>query len=202
LYILHIDPRWIGLLELAVVLHLFVDRSMGKFMKLSALAGITLALAAFSGTLCAQTVYKCTSRDGVRIFSSEPCGKDAKATTYQAPTADEEADRADANCRRAANGVSFRANEAGIEAAKTEIDALAKSTHTGTPGENEAWTRNTQARMASLQEYIHQEEARNAAEFRETQDKRMKAVADCEKQKTDRQSQLAREGGGAGSPTP
>ena len=167
---------------------------MGKFMKLSALAGITLALAAFSCSVCAQTVYKCTSRDGVRIFSSEPCGKDARATTYQPPTADEEADRSDANCRRAASGLSFRPNEAGIEAAKAEIDALAKSTHYGTPAENEAWTRNTQARMASLQEYIQHEEARNAAEFRETIDKRMKATAECDKQKADRQSQLARDG--------
>ncbi len=171
-------------------------------MQLSALMGITLALAAFSDTLCAQTVYKCTSRDGVRIFSSEPCGKDAKATTYRAPTANEEADRADANCRRAASDIAVRSNDAGIDTAKAEIDALTKSTHHGTPQENEAWRHEAQARLDSLQEYVRQEEARKSAQLAETTNRQKKAFADCDKQKADRQSQLAREGGGAGSPTP
>jgi hypothetical protein len=173
-------------------------RLKGKFMKLSALC-LTLAFAALPATVCAQTVYKCTGKDGVTIFSSEPCGKDAKATTYQAPTADKEAERADASCRRDANELAYKPNDAAVDAAKAELDALGKSTNRGTPAENEAWKRNVQARMDSLQEYIRHEEERNAAQLTEAVRKRKQAVAECDRQKAERQSQLAADGNAGGA---
>jgi|GEM_PF-5320976 len=148
---------------------------------------ITFAFAIFSAPVLAQTVYKCTSKDGVKIFSSEPCGKDAKPTTYSAPTAEKEAERADVNCRRDANDLALKPNEAGIEAAKAELNSLGGSSTHGTPEENEAWRRRVQARMDTLQAYIRSEEQHNADQFVEAVKKREKAIAECDKKKAERQ---------------
>lgn len=163
-------------------------------MNLSPAIGTTLALLAFSGVLGAQTVYRCTSPAGVAIFSSEPCGKDAKATHYRTMSPDEEASLNDANCRRAADDLDARPDNSRIEAARAEMEALSRVSHRGTPAENEVWKRDAQARMDSLRESVRQGEERNAQQSVEMASRKRKAIADCDKRKADQQP--AREGGG------
>ena len=60
------------------------------------------------------------------------------------------------------------------------MDALSKSSHLGTPAENEAWTRNAQARMDTLRAQVRAEEAQNALQSVELANRQKKALADCE----------------------
>lgn len=158
-------------------------------MKTSTVLGFALALAAFSGAVSAQTIYKCTDANGIKIFSTEPCGSNAKVTKYDVPAGDDEA-----MCRSAASEFAVKPDSAAVDNAKAEMDALTKSTHRGTPAENEAWKQNAQARMDSLQEFVRQQEARNAALSAESTSKQKKVLADCEKQKAERQARLEKEG--------
>ena len=163
-------------------------------MKLLFLIGTALAAGLVSGAIGAQTVYKCTSAEGVKIFSSQPCGRDAKATRYQTLSPEEEASQNDASCRRSVDSLTSRPDSARIDAAHAEMDALTQSSHHGTPAENEAWLRDARARMENLKATVRQEEARIAEHSVESRAQQKKALADCDKKRADRDIQLARQG--------
>jgi hypothetical protein len=160
-------------------------------MKLFGAIAIAFSFAALSTAAFGQVVYRCTDAKGVKIFSSEPCGRDAKATNFKAPSAEVAADRADASCRRAANDLVVEADDSGIDAAKAEMESLSQSSHRGTPAENEAWKQNTQARMDALQLSISQQEVRNAALVAESKRKQQAALAKCDKEKAEREAKPA-----------
>jgi hypothetical protein len=162
-------------------------------MKIFLALAIMFSVTAFSTVALGQVVYRCTDAKGVRIFSTEPCAKDAKATNFKPPSAEVAADRADASCRRAATDLLVKTDDSGIDAAKAEMDSLSKSSHQGTPAENEAWKQNAQSRMDALQAYINQQELHNATVAGESKRKQDEALAKCDKQKAERETKASTE---------
>jgi hypothetical protein len=156
-----------------------LDIPLENDMKAPCLLFFGIVSVAVCGALDAQTVYKCLAPNGVTVFSTEPCGKNAKKQRYQTLSADEEADRKRMSCLSAANDLRTKPDSANIDSARAEMDALSKSSHLGTPAENEAWTRNAQARMDNLRAQVRAAEAQNALQSAELATQQKKALADC-----------------------
>lgn len=156
-----------------------------KFAFTTAAIALTALL---SMSAAAQTVYKCTDGNGVRIFSSEPCGKGAVESHYQAPTMAEEGARVSANCHRAASEPLAEPSTAQIDSAKAEMDAIVHSQHQGTAAENAAWKQQQQSRLDQLHASIDQHTAENGAKRAELAVAQRKALANCESNDAGRQA--------------
>jgi len=200
-----------------IVLH--HSQHIGGTMNVStALAGVMLAATAISPLgATAQTVYKCAGANGVTVYSSDPCGKDAKlvtgtplkprkstdeGTTTLTPAAavetlkrrertavDDISDSvADSNCRRSARNAYVEPSTAKIENAGAEIKDLRNASYYGgTAAQRQLMVEGNETKIIGLRNIISTEESHNDQLRKESDERLRKTLEDCDKAKADRE---------------
>lgn len=172
-------------------------------MEVNALSRLMLGtvLMLVAAVASAQTVYKCTDKLGNPIFTTDPCGADAKATTYGTAAAKKKesgnpepaaAPRsnsavqaisdsvADSNCRRSAERLFDFAAAQQVDRAQVEINSLGKSHWTGgSAAQRQTMERLDEQQILTLQQTISQERMR----IDESRKRVADALAECDKRK-------------------
>jgi len=183
----------------------------------AATGALALVCALTAVNACGQTVYKCSDKNGNAVFTTDPCGKDAKLVSGTPPkprlnrTAGEDDEPAapvsaapkkrertavddisdsvdDSNCRRSARNAYIEPSTAKIDNAMAEIrDLQNASYYGGTAAQRQLMVQGNESKIIGLRNIISTEESRNDQLRKESDERLRKMLDDCDRAKADRE---------------